>query len=368
LKNAKRKELNEKLSQVKSVIGAAKEGDIDEAAIMKMLEGDFDPEEFEKAMQDAYGEDFYEKEDTEWKSDLDVRRTLQQDEDGVALVGKDDADGGMYDVYENEDDEQDNAQDYEEDEERGDEDYSEPSPEHETPLEKKLKSKVQEELYKLDYEDIVAGMPTRFKYRQVEPNDYGLTTQEILFARDNTLKQFVSLKKMAPYNEQGEFRVDSKKRRKFREQLKHDLEEDMNQNHAQESEISKDDKEAGMTEPKKKKARRLKKGKKKETQDSMSTTEPRNDSEHVAETTNSNENFLLAEKRSKKKSGKNDGILKDGGSVTASHGKGERKLHAAASPEPSPFLKLERKKKKKKSKKRKLVDGVTSSRLASYGL
>jgi hypothetical protein len=29
---------------------------------------------------------------------------------------------------------------------------------------------------------------------------------------------------------------------------------------------------------------------------------------------------------------------------------------------------LERKKKKKKSKKRKLVDGVTSSRLASYGL
>ena len=67
-----------------------------------------------------------------------------------------------------------------------------------------------DELYKLDYEHIIAGMPTRFKYRKVEPNNYGLSTEEILFARDTTLKNYVSLKKMAPYREGGEHHVQSK--------------------------------------------------------------------------------------------------------------------------------------------------------------
>ena len=64
----------------------------------------------------------------------------------------------------------------------------------------------------LNYEDIVAGMPTRFKYRQGDTNSCGLSTEEILFARDSTLTQFVSLKKLAPCAEQ-EYFVGSKKRR-----------------------------------------------------------------------------------------------------------------------------------------------------------
>jgi len=47
----------------------------------------------------------------------------------------------------------------------------------------------------------VAGMPTRFKYRTVERNDYGLMPEEILFTRDSTLKSYVSLKKMTLYHE-----------------------------------------------------------------------------------------------------------------------------------------------------------------------
>merc|ERR1712176_1471513 len=132
--------------------------------------------------------------------------------------------GGMYDnVQEDEVIDDLIDREYDESEEWGDDIYNDYN--GESKLEKKLKAKMQEELYKLDYEDIVAGMPTRFKYREVESNDYGLTTQEILFARDTTLKQFVSLKKMAPYDDRGEHFVGSKKRRKFREMLKKDLED-----------------------------------------------------------------------------------------------------------------------------------------------
>ncbi|KAG7361658.1 KRI1-like family protein [Nitzschia inconspicua] len=385
LKNAKKKELDEKLSQVKSVIGAAQEGDIDEVAIMKMLEGDYDPEQFEKAMQAAYGDDFYQKEDPEWKSDIDVRKSLNEDDDGEVLVGQDDVDGGMYDTYDGQDDEEEevlgDAHGDDEAWNEDDDEYYDASQKEETELEKKLKAKMQEELYKLDYEDIVAGMPTRFKYREVEPNDYGLTTQEILFARDSTLKQFVSLKKMAPYNENGEFHVGSKKRRKFREQLKQDLEEEMAQ----------EEKSKGITkvesttveegeEGKKKKRRRLKKGKKNGS-DNLQTLAP--PEEAIPNTVTPAEHSALvghktnesSKKRRRKKSGTKGTAppteITDDPRKSPPTIRGEKE---ASTQHPSKLdlsegVANKTKKKSKTGKKRKkLVDGVSKARLAAYGL
>ena len=60
---------------------------------------------------------------------------------------------------------------------------------------------IEEELYELDYEDLVAGIPTRFKYKQVNPEGFGLSAEDILLADDDDLNKYVSLKKIATYRE-----------------------------------------------------------------------------------------------------------------------------------------------------------------------
>lgn len=417
LKNAKRQEMNEKLSQVKAVIGAVDDNSIDEVTIMKLLEGDYDPEKFENAMKHAYGDDFYNKEDGEWKTDLDVRQSLKEDDEGDVLVGRDDVDGGMYDTYDDdggkdEDDQmQEGDHDYDETEEwneDGNQGYEQEGSHEESELEKKLKSKMQNELYKLDYEDIVAGMPTRFKYREVESNDYGLTTQEILFARDASLKQFVSLKKLAPYNEQGEFHPGSRKRRRFREMLKQDLEEMFPQPLEEEApKVADDDNQEDVVmsgETMKKKRRRLKKGKKKSgcTEDTPeSIPEKKSKGTESNRTENQKSNVGLdssmkePEKRRRKKSGTKgeapggttlSEASKEHAQVDLKHQeyklvRCEDTMQALSDEYKSGSIvqlaksnkhvsgeKENLKKKKRKKSKQDKIAGLNSSRLAAYGL
>lgn len=45
----------------------------------------------------------------------------------------------------------------------------------------------------------LGGLATRFKYRDVKPNRYGLSAEEIFEKEDKDLNQIVSVKKLAPY-------------------------------------------------------------------------------------------------------------------------------------------------------------------------
>eukprot|EP00929_Paragymnodinium_shiwhaense_P027815 TRINITY_DN1623_c0_g1_i1.p1 TRINITY_DN1623_c0_g1~~TRINITY_DN1623_c0_g1_i1.p1 ORF type:complete len:732 (-),score=257.03 TRINITY_DN1623_c0_g1_i1:213-2408(-) len=61
-----------------------------------------------------------------------------------------------------------------------------------------------DDYFQLDYEDIIGGdLPTRFKYRSVEKNTYGMSAKDILEKSDRELNQVMPLKKLRPFHGQG---------------------------------------------------------------------------------------------------------------------------------------------------------------------
>jgi len=182
LKNLKKKEIMEKLSKIRTVAGASSA----EFATLKEedLEADFDPEEYDQRMKEAFGDEYYRAEDAELKDDEE-----EEDDDDAS---DDNIEKPNFDA---------------EDEELGlpkgwtkkvgfaaVREKQKVSTKAKAAFDKNL-----EDYYKLDYEDMVGDLPTRFKYREVQANTYGLKARDILGTEDKELNQYVSIKKLATY-------------------------------------------------------------------------------------------------------------------------------------------------------------------------
>ncbi|TDH68001.1 hypothetical protein CCR75_002481 [Bremia lactucae] len=250
LKNLKQAEIEQKLEKVARLMGGS---DSTNGLKPEDLEGDFDPVEYDKRMHAVFDEQYY-KEDDEM-----VKPTWDEEEDKELF-------GGL-------------PVDLEEDTvEMGSEivdEQNEEEEEEDIQLKKmtieemeRAKQQYMDELYGLDYEDLIGEMKCRFKYRQVQNNDFGLTVDEIMAADDKDLKQLVSLKRLAPYAD-TEYSVDRKRLRNLKKSIRKVQEEKKRRKSKQEP--SKDT-ETQIVELSKKKRKRSKL-KKEKTNDSEAIEE-----------------------------------------------------------------------------------------------
>lgn len=77
-----------------------------------------------------------------------------------------------------------------------------------------------DEYYNLDCEDVVAGVPCRFKYREVPATTFGLSIEDILTADEKELNAWASLKKITRYRPEEHERNDMRAYKKRAKQKK----------------------------------------------------------------------------------------------------------------------------------------------------
>ncbi|KAG2759617.1 hypothetical protein PC129_g7857 [Phytophthora cactorum] len=259
LKNLKQVEIEQKLKKVARLMG---EDEGTAGLKPEDLEGDFDPEEYDKRMQAVFDEQYYDEDDDDmekptWDEEEDKELFGGLPVDPDEEVETEESGEKASQESEEEDNEEDNEEEQEQDEDDEKQGDEEVPPKKMTIEEMQCeKQKYLDELYGLDYEDLIGDIKCRFKYRQVQNNDFGLTVDEIMAADDKELKQLVSLKRMAPYAD-TEYSVDRKRLKTFKKSIQESQEENRRRKNKKEK-VGASEAQAAE-QPKKKRKRNKKK-------------------------------------------------------------------------------------------------------------
>lgn len=232
LKNVKKKEIKERMNKILSIAGF-KDGE--EFPLDKRnLDDEFDPEEYDKMMKAAFDDNYYGAEDSELHTDEDdddEKPDFDKEDELLGLPKNWDViQGGdgftatrekvlKENVISDDEEQEDQEEEADEEEER----EGKRKRKRKASLVKRAKEALMEEYYKLDYEDTIGDLKTRFKFAKVQPNSYGLDKEEILFLDDTELNQYVPLKKMAPYMEK-DWEVNKYKLKEHKQKFKELLE------------------------------------------------------------------------------------------------------------------------------------------------
>ncbi|KAK0197362.1 KRI1-like family C-terminal-domain-containing protein [Armillaria mellea] len=199
LKSLKVKEIRAKLDRIGR-----------EALETLNLDADWDPEAHDAKMEELYGAD-EEVEDVEkpvWNDDIDIGDIVVSDDEHKSKkkkkkkkkekgIEEEDAGGVDADAMDADLEHEDEGWDGTEE------------------MRKKKLDEYMNELYELDFNDMVGGMTTRFKYTPVQAQSFALTPAEILMATDAELNEYMGVKKYAPYRKDNVW--DPKRGEKLKE-------------------------------------------------------------------------------------------------------------------------------------------------------
>ncbi|XP_017096391.2 protein KRI1 homolog [Drosophila bipectinata] len=214
IKEMKRKEIEEKIRKLKAVTGNDELGFRDDE-----LEEDFDPAAHDRRMQELFNDEYYNVDEGEEKPEC------PSDIDELALEDWDNYDPSKHKDGQGDDDYDGHCED---DDFNMDCDYDPVAAKQQLqqeliensrgrkgrkgrrnrfmemiqaekpafdPEDEKTYGEYIDEYYQMDCEDIIGDQPCRFKYVETIPNDFGLTIEEILLAKNKELNQWASLKK-----------------------------------------------------------------------------------------------------------------------------------------------------------------------------
>lgn len=211
-KTAKLNKVMDRLAKIKEAVGdEASDETIQRVFGDSLLNDDFDDADWDGKMAEIFNEQYYDAELTkpEWDEDDEI----------------------MAEYHNGREDAEDDEDDAEVEEDLEDADAPPKKKSKKDKLKEKKSAKKEKQSLKEKAEKIVEANktrlldeveeergrgkesdPNRFRYREVSPESFGLSTREIFLADDQDLNKFISIKKFAPYRPKE---LATKDKRKF---------------------------------------------------------------------------------------------------------------------------------------------------------